>query len=295
MNIQDVVIIGAGPAGIAAAIQLKRYGIEPVVLEKNETGGLLRNANLVENYPGFPRGISGLALIELFRKQLAHARIGVIFENVIQLSYEDGLFNIITNKNERKSRFVVIASGTQPRLLSGTEISGDIVNSIFYEVYPLRHVLNRKIGIIGGGDASFDYAMTLSKCNEVIIVNRNEKTSCLPILWNNAAETASITYLGSTFVKRINPHGDGLLLSLTHGQEDQELYVSYLLIAVGREPCLTFVTGGLLKDYEPLSALKALHLTGDVKNDIYRQTAIATGDGVRAAMEIYMKLTQRKS
>ena len=67
-KVEGVTIIGAGPAGIAAAIQLKRYGITPLLLEKNMLGGLLRNANLVENYPGFPVGISGLHLTSLFER-----------------------------------------------------------------------------------------------------------------------------------------------------------------------------------------------------------------------------------
>ena len=74
MCFQEVAIIGAGPSGIATAIQLKRYGIEPVILEKEEIGGVLKNANLVENYPGFPDGISGPELVKLFKKQVENRR-----------------------------------------------------------------------------------------------------------------------------------------------------------------------------------------------------------------------------
>src|SRR4030042_7192079 len=73
MQIEDIIIIGAGPAGLAAAIQLKRYGIRPLLFERAVVGGLLRNANLVENYPGFPRGITGPGLVKLFARQ-AHKR-----------------------------------------------------------------------------------------------------------------------------------------------------------------------------------------------------------------------------
>ena len=90
MNVEHVTIIGAGPAGIATALQLKRYGITPIILEKNTIGGLLRNAHLVENYPGFPKGISGVNLVRLFRKHLERAAITIFPEEVINLDIEDG-------------------------------------------------------------------------------------------------------------------------------------------------------------------------------------------------------------
>jgi len=83
----DVAIIGAGPVGIAAAIQLKRYDIEFMIFEKGKIGGLLRNANLVENYLGFPRGIRGRELVELFKEQLKNAGVKVQFEMVRELDY----------------------------------------------------------------------------------------------------------------------------------------------------------------------------------------------------------------
>ena len=79
MQTNLVTIIGAGPAGLAAAIQLRRFGVTPLVLEGDEIGGLLRNANLVENYPGFPGGISGLALIRLFERQARDISVRVDF------------------------------------------------------------------------------------------------------------------------------------------------------------------------------------------------------------------------
>ena len=105
----DVVVIGAGPAGISASIQLKRSGIEPLLLEKDETGGLLLNANLVENYPGFPEGINGFALVEKFKKQAKTfgldfatgtvEKINTVKQNDIsfwQIKTEDKTFNSLS-------------------------------------------------------------------------------------------------------------------------------------------------------------------------------------------------------
>jgi len=97
MNTQDVAIIGAGPGGIAAAIQLQRYGLRPMLLEKDRIGGLLVNAHWVENYPGFPQGISGIDLARLFQTQLEEIGATVSFEEVRRLDCEDG-FVIQTSK-----------------------------------------------------------------------------------------------------------------------------------------------------------------------------------------------------
>ena len=110
MPLEPVIIIGAGPAGLATALQLKRYGITARLLERDAIGGLLRNANLVENYPGFPKGISGLALVRLFEKQASVAAVDVTHEAVTELAYESDCFQVKTAAHSYHSPIVVIAS-----------------------------------------------------------------------------------------------------------------------------------------------------------------------------------------
>ena len=104
---EPVAIIGAGPAGITAAIQLKRYGLSPMLFEKEAIGGLLRNANWVENYPGFPNGISGLKLTRLMAQQLKTVGVEGFFEEVLELDYAKEVFTLETPKQrvvlDRKS------------------------------------------------------------------------------------------------------------------------------------------------------------------------------------------------
>ncbi len=292
MNINDVVIIGAGPAGLGVAIQLKRYGVEPILLEKDDVGGLLRNANLVENYPGFPDGIPGPELIKLFKRQLKNARVKIQFEEVLELDYNKGVF--IINANQRKifSRIVVIASGTKPRKLSNLNISKDLEKRIFYEVYPIAQVANEKIAIIGAGDAAFDYALSLSKKNEVTILNRGSRMKCLPILFERAVSNERISYQENIQVKNIECSDSSLKLTCYNSTGEQEICVSYLLVAIGRDPSLDFLSEDLKENLEKLQKSKVLHMIGDVKNNIYRQTAIAVGNGIRAGMEIYSKLQE---
>lgn len=290
MNVNDVVIIGAGPAGLGAAIQLKPYGIELILLEKEKVGGLLRNANLVENYPGFPEGIPGPELIKLFKRQLKNVRVKIQFEEVLELDNKNGVFIINTTQRTIISRIVVIASGTKPRRLSNLNISKDFENRIFYEVYPLAQVVNEKIAIIGAGDAAFDYALNLSKKNEVVILNRGSRVKCLSLLFERGIGNEKISYLENIQVKNIECFDSYLTLTCYDTTCEREIYVSYLLVATGRDPCLDFLSENLKENLEKLQKLKVLHIIGDVKNDIYRQTAIAVGDGIKAAMEIYRKL-----
>lgn len=287
----DVVIIGAGPAGISAAIQLKRYDIEPILLEKSEAGGLLKEANLVENYPGFPEGISGKHLVSHFIQQLRKTGIEIQFENVLNLDFKNGLFIITTDKRALSSSIVIIASGTKPKK-PDIEIPAGIEDHIHFGVCHLEYVTNKKIAIIGAGDAAFDYALNLSKKNKIIILNRQEKVKCLPLLWRRAMKSEKISYFENVILKRIKPHDDGLILIL-HNREmnsEYEMYVSYLLFGIGREPCLDFLSDNVKNKLKKLQEIEILYMIGDVKNGYYRQTAIAAGDGIKCAMKVYKKL-----
>ncbi len=289
MDGHKVMIIGAGPAGIATAIQLKRYNIEPLILEQNEIGGLLRNAHLVENYPGFPEGISGIALVELFKKQLKNAEVEVSFETVLELDYSDGAFFIKTNTREIEAITVVIATGTKPRKLTNVKIADDIQSRIFYHIYSILDIKKKNIAVIGAGDAAFDYALNLARNNEVVILNRSSQIKCLPLLWERSLKSDSISYLHDMSLEAIKKKGSKALLTCfdNESQEKKEMSVDYVIAAIGREPGLDFLTDTFKKNLETLTKMNKLYMVGDVKNGLYRQTAIAVGNGIRAAMEIY--------
>lgn len=293
MNVEHVTIIGAGPAGIATALQLKRYGITPVLLEKNTIGGLLRNAHLVENYPGFPRGISGVNLVHLFRDHLEGASITVFPEEVIKLDIEDENFLIQTQKRIFTSRIVVIASGTKPRKFTSFQISEEMKDKIFYEVYPLLKLRRKKVVIVGAGDAAFDYALHLEKNNRVVILNRGRQVRCIPVLWERAVNSPRITYCKNTELVRITGDpSDRMLLECRGPKGMVKLDADYVLFALGREPQLDFLSDKLKVNVQEMEVKGNIYFVGDVKNVAFRQTAIAVGDGVMTAMKINKRLKE---
>ena len=296
MKTTEVVIVGAGPAGLAAAIQLLRYRITPLIFEAVRLGGLLHNANLVENYPGFPRGIRGPELVELFIEQAECTDVQVTHEEVLELSYDEKVFQALTPVDIYQSRVAVIASGTQPRLLTDIEIPDDLQDRVYYEVYPLLDIENKHVVIIGAGDAAFDYALNLSSENDVVILNRGQEHSCLPLLWERAVQSKRISYRTQVVVRRLTeqPGGSMALECLTpHGLE--LIPADYLIGAIGREPRLGFITPALLAQSQELSEQGIFHIIGDVKNGSYRQTAIAVGEGILAAMKIHRYLKETGS
>ncbi len=291
MKVEDVTIIGSGPAGIAAAVQLKRSGISPLLLEKEEIGGLLRNANLVENYPGFPNGISGLNLEDLFRKQLEKVSVRPRFEEVIRLDFKKEVFLIETQEKTFRSRIVVIATGTKPKEISDFSIPEGAKDRIFYEIHSILNVQKKKIVIIGAGDAAFDYALNLSQNNRVTILNREKEIRGLPSLWHRAKAISSISYYRNTEVLKVSSNARSpIVLECKNGREVLEICADYLVFAIGREPQLDRLSRELKEKAPALVKKGILYFVGDVKNKTYRQTAIAVGDGVMAAMKICEKL-----
>jgi len=287
MENYPVVIIGAGPAGLAAAMQLKRQGIDPLVLERKLVGGLLLNANLVENYPGFVEGISGPDLVSLFKDQAE--RLGVVIENeeVITASFEANYFRIVTNKRILKSQLLIAGSGTKPRKIAEDLYSDDWGKALFYDVYPLIEEKNKEIVIIGAGDAAFDYALNLSCNNRVTILNRGSKIKALPLLFDRIQVNEAIRYLPNTDIRDVSKTASGMLdISIKNKSLDQTIECDYLLAAIGREPEYSFADPSIIDELEKLLKDQKLFLIGDLQNGSFRQTTIAVADGIRAAMLI---------
>jgi thioredoxin reductase len=170
-------------------------------------------------------------------------------------------------------------------------VPADTLGRIYYDVDPLREIARKRIVIVGAGDAAFDYALNLAKRNHVTILNRSERVKCLPLLWEQAIANPGITYLPHTNISKITRESDdGLTLECTTPRDNLRVCAHYLIGALGREPQLGFVAAELREQFAQLQANGFLCVIGDAKNGVFRQTAIAVGDGILTGMKIYHRL-----
>jgi thioredoxin reductase len=266
----EVAIIGAGPAGIAAALQFERYGIRPAVFEKNEPGGLLHDAGLVENYPGFPGGIEGPQLAGLLAEQLLRSGAVLKTEHVTSVRISDERIEVESEKGGIVCEALVVASGTSPVRLDGP-------GGFLYSIREIRETEEKFIVVIGTGDAAFDYALSLGSRNEVVIVGRGGSPKANRSLLGRAEASRTVRFLEGETISAISRDQDGRF-AVDLGKAGS-LDADHIVVAVGREPELGFMPAGDMPG--------RIGMAGDVRNGIYRQAAIAAGDGVMAAMRIY--------
>lgn len=293
MNIWKVGIIGGGPSGITAAIQLTRYGIPTILIEGQKLGGLLRNANWVENYPGFPNGISGEDLSDLMVSQMKNVGVNVVSDTIQMVDWDREYFVLQTHSEPIICELLIIASGTQATHLPQEVIHPSAEKFIFYEISQLPPLMQRQIAIIGGGDAAFDYALHLCRQNQVVIYQRKPMARCLPLLWQRANLSTNIKIHSEMNVIMIRRLESGKLeLTLERRGEKIIQYSDYILAAIGRHPALGFLSPNLLAHVDELERDKLCYRVGDVKNGFFRQTAIAIGDGMKAAMQIAQSIKE---
>jgi len=286
-----VTIVGAGPAGIACAIYLKRAGIDVLLLERDKIGGLLVNANLVENYPGFPDGIAGEKLAGLFRLQLHKRGIQIAKARVRRIERDGEDFQLATDGLRFSSRYVVVATGTRAKSIKLRGLGSLIGTKIFYEVADLPACSSgRKFIVIGGGDAAFDYALGLAgRGGEVDLVFRSRHPTCLPLLRMRVTAESGIHEFAGTTPISASKKRSKVEVSCRRLGGRITLRGDYALVACGREPSLEILSPGLRADlgtdaeYEGRSRM---FLIGDVRRGNERQVGIAVGDGILAAMRI---------
>lgn len=274
---------------MACAIQLKRMGLDPLVIEKSQLGGMLPNANLIENYPGFPGGITGPQLAGRMIDQFNAFNIEVIKDEIHQVRNEKGIFTLNSKKEEYNCTRLVIATGTN--YLVPAYCPEELIEKgfIHFDIMGLRQVTGKTIGIIGAGDAAFDYSLTLAENgNDVFIFNRGNFIKALKVLTGKVFINNRINYkenISLSSLELIDYKSLSAIFNSASGISNYSL--DYLIFATGRIPGDSFFRESLKGMLPGLVNEHRLFLAGDVINGNCRQVSVAVGDGVKAAMEIF--------
>lgn len=284
------VIIGAGPAGMNAALYLKRAGIEPIIIEKDVPGGEMLKTDKIENYLGF-ESISGGELALKMSIQLKDLGVNIIRDKVIKVSYDDK-FIVECEKEQYVSDYVIVATGRTPRKLglSGEEeLTGKGIS--YCAVCDGAFYRGREVAVIGGGDAALTEALYLADlCSKVYVVVRHNLRAS-DVLQNRVKAKENIIVLKNVNVNELK-YDDKLSNVIL--DDGKTLPVSGIFIAIGGMPELSFLNeidlemknGYILTNDKMESNIKGLYAVGDVRYKDYYQIVTAVSDGAVAALAI---------
>jgi thioredoxin reductase (NADPH) len=302
-KIENVIIVGSGPAGYTAALYTSRANLEPLVIEGFLWGGLLQQTTDVENYPGFPEGIEGPELMQRFRDQAERFGTRFITDQAtkIELSDEVGaVHKVWVGKDSYRARTVILAMGAEHKKLAvpgEEELGGRGVSycatcdAAFFKEKPTM--------IVGGGDSAMEEAIFLSKfASEVIVVHRREEFRASKIMLERARSIENIQWL-TPFVPEEFVAGEGK--GLTHVRlrnvetdETREVDIAGAFIAIGHEPQSQLVEGQVELDDEGYvitegrstrTGKPGVFAAGDLVDHTYRQAVTAAGSGTQSALD----------
>lgn len=284
------VIIGAGPAGMNAALYLKRAGIEPIIIEKDVPGGEMLKTDKIENYLGF-ESISGGELALKMSIQLKGLGVNIIRDKVIKVRYDDK-FIVECEKEQYVSDYVIVATGRTPRKLGlrgEEELTGKGIS--YCAVCDGAFYRGREVAVIGGGDAALTEALYLADlCSKVYVVVRHNLRAS-DVLQNRVKAKENIIVLKNVNVNELKYDDKLSNIILDDGKT---LPVSGMFIAIGGTSQLSFLDGldvvmknGYIVTNDKMeSSVKGLYAVGDVRYKDYYQIVTAVSDGAVAALSI---------
>ncbi|MBC7321047.1 thioredoxin-disulfide reductase [bacterium] len=296
MNKADLIIVGGGPAGLTSAIYSARALIDTIVIEKMLPGGQPILTTFIENYPGFPEGISGPEFAERLESQARRfgARI-ITSQPVKEVLRVDSGFEIKTEEESFFCNAVIIATGTSPRKLNvpgedtftGRGVSYCAVcDGAFYK--------DKVVAVVGGGDSAIVEAIYLTRfASKVYVIHRRDQLRAEKILQERAFANSKISFIWNTVVQSIEGEKKVELLKLKNvkTEEVSELSVDGIFVYIGSTPNSSIVkdlvemdeNGFIITDNFMRTNIPGLFAAGDVRSNTFRQLATAVGDGAIAA------------
>ncbi|MFO7772907.1 MAG: thioredoxin-disulfide reductase [Dehalococcoidia bacterium] len=292
----QVIIIGGGPAGLTAGLYCARSRLDILLVEKGIIGGQITNAERVENYPGFPRGITGLQLGQLIYEQATGHGLETVLADVARVVPGQRHNLVSTSEGDFISESIIIASGSQYRKLGVPGEDKFVGRGISYCATcdgPLFR--DKAVAVVGGGDAAITEALYLSKfASSVKVIHRRSQLRASKILQERAAAEPKIEFIWDAVVAEIE--GDGVIrqvsLKNTKDARISVLELAGVFVAIGSEPnsgqwqgLLPLDEGGYIITNEVMETeIPGIFAAGDVRHNSARQAITAAGDGATAAV-----------
>ena len=288
MHRERVIVVGAGPAGVAAAVQCLRLGIAPRILDRSgDAGGLVENAFSVENYPGIEKPLCGPELAGRLRAHLVRFGLEVDRAEVTAIVKEEDDFIVAGDMGMMRARAVILASGTEPVRLgmsNARECEGRVV---FYDVRSLlrRYPNPREVVVIGGGEAACDYALSLSAAGaRVTMAVRSNRLKARGRLADAVRRSSAVRVALETVCESIGISPPAVRLrGAAEGTEESK--IDAVLVAVGRRSTAAALLGsmGAAAPAAEDDLFPGLFVAGDARHGALGQAGMAVGDGISAA------------
>lgn len=298
----DVIIIGAGPAGLTAGLYTGRAKLKTVIFESGLVGGNAAITDKIENYPGFPKGISGFELMENFKKQVERFGVEIISEEVISIEIVPEGKKVITNKGVYIARAVIVTTGAKRRELKvqgEKEFTGRGVSycatcdGAFFQGCP--------VAVVGGGDSAVNEALYLSGlASKVYLIHRRGEFRANQTSVDKLKSTDNIELKLNKVVSRIE--GENLMRQIVlrdvKSEQEEVLQVEGLFVSIGLVAGTDFLEGlvdtkdgYIITDDNMQTSVPGIFAAGDIRAKTARQVATAVGDGAQAGITIteYLK------
>ncbi len=293
-HIYDMIVVGGGPGGYAAALYAARAGLDTLVLEKLSAGGQMALTEQIDNYPGFEEGVDGFALGEKMRKGAERFGVKTRLAEVLSLHLAGEVKKAETSEGAVYGRTVVLATGASPRELGVAgekELAGKGVNycaacdGMFYK--------DKTVALVGGGNSAAADALILSRiCKKVILVHRRDKLRATRIYHEPLMKAANVEFRWNSTVTELL-HGEkltGVRLRDVHTGEESEVACDGIFISVGRKPATELVKGQveldeagyMIADESTRTNVPGVFAVGDARAKALRQVVTAVADGAVA-------------
>jgi thioredoxin reductase (NADPH) len=301
-RVENVIIVGGGPAGYTAALYTSRADLEPLVIEGFAWGGLLQQTTDVENYPGYPDGVMGPQMMQDFRDQAERFGARLVSEDAtsIELSKDGGPHKVVVGGEEHLARAVILAMGAEPKKLGvpgEEELSARGVS--YCATCDAAFFRGKETIVVGGGDTAMEDATFLSKfASKVDIVHRRDDFRASAIMLDRVKEIENIDLVTPYVIERFEPAEDGALgkavLSHMDDGSTKEIEIAGAFIAIGHKPNSHLVESQVETDENGYvqvqagstrTALPGVFAAGDLVDHTYRQAVTAAGTGCMSALD----------